>query len=32
MLTFMGRKNTTLGLYEPEKKAKFIDIFMLMSI
>ena len=30
-LTFMSRKNSILGLSEPEK-AEFLDIFKLMSI
>ena len=31
ILTFMCRKNSILGLYEPEK-AELLDIFILMSI
>ena len=31
ILTFMSRKNSIVGLSEPEK-AEFLDIFILMSI
>ena len=27
ILTFMSRKNSILGLSEPEKKTEFLDIF-----
>ena len=30
ILTFMSRKNSILGLFEPEKKAEFLDIFILI--
>ena len=32
MPTFMSRKNNMIGLSEPEKKAEFHDIFMLVRI
>ena len=32
ILTFMGRKNSFLGLSEPEKKTEILHIFILMSI
>ena len=32
VLTFMSGKNSILGLSEPEKKLKFLDILILMSI
>ena len=31
ILTFMSRKNSTLGLYEPQKKAEFLDILYLCA-
>ena len=31
VLTFMSKKNSTPGLYEPEK-AEFLDIFIVTSI
>ena len=32
IITFMTRKSSILGLSEPEKKAKFLDMFILTSI
>ena len=32
ILTIMSRKNSILGLSESEKKAEFLDLFILMSI
>ena len=32
ILTFMNRKNSTVSLYEPEKRPESLDIFILMSI
>ena len=32
ILTFMSRKNSILELSEPEIKAEFLDIFILISI
>ena len=32
ILTLTSRKNSKLGLFEPEKKAAFLDIFILTSI
>ena len=32
ILAFMSRKNSSIGLSEPEKKAEFLNSFMLMSI
>ena len=32
ILTFMNRKNTILGLSEPEEKVECLDIYILMSI
>ena len=32
ILTFMNRKNSILSLSESEKKAAFLDIFILLSI
>ena len=32
IVTFMSRKNSIIDLSEPEKNAKFLDIFILMSI
>ena len=32
ILTLMSRKNSILGLSEPKKNAKFLDIFILTSI
>ena len=31
ILTFMSKKNSIIGLYDPEN-AEFLDIFILMSI
>ena len=31
ILTFIGRKNSFLGLDDPNKNAEFLDIFILMS-
>ena len=32
ILSLMSRENNILGLSEPEKKNKFLDIFILMRI
>ena len=32
ILTFTSRKNSIIGLSEPEKKSEFLDIFIPMSI
>ena len=32
ILTFMNRENSIISLSEPEKKADFLDVFILMSI
>ena len=31
ILTFMTWKNTVLGLYDPEKTAEFLDIFLILT-